>query len=110
MWNKMKQTKVRISGRGISCEILKSVFTEFAKVLLLKLNLNQKLCRLKENAYLKKKHFFAINVCVSKSISTAAEDELDLIFAKVFSAEFGTESFQKLLTSDEILSFFAINE
>ena len=46
----------------------------------------------------------------SKSISTAAEDELDLIFAKVFSAEFGAESFQKLLTSDEILSFFAINE
>ena len=93
------------------CEILKSVFTEFAKVLLLKLNLNQKLCRLKENAYLKKKTlFFAINVCLSKFISTAAEDELDLIFAKVFSAEFGAESFQKLLTSDEILSFFAINE
>ena len=65
MWNKMKKTKVRISGRGISCEILKSVFTEFAKVLLLKLNLNQKLCRLKENAYLKKKNFFfAINVFV----------------------------------------------
>ena len=108
MWNKMKQTKVRISGRGISCEILKSVFTEFAKVLLLKLNLNQILCRLKENAYLKKKNFFFCNKCICQILF--AEDELDLIFAKVFSAEFGTESFQKLLTSDEILSFFAINE
>ena len=54
-----------------------------------------------------KTHFFC-NKCICQILF--AEDELDLIFAKVFSAEFGAESFQKLLTSDEILSFFAINE